>query len=86
MRPFFDGFAGPYWWYGPRIHRRTGQTTPERCRQFQSLHAPNPPYPGPDTGSAKTWVMKYTTPVSGLFEVTIPMPTLVASDEMMAAR
>jgi hypothetical protein len=32
MRPVFGGFEGSYWWFGPRIRRGTGQTTPEMCR------------------------------------------------------
>ena len=44
MRPFFGGFAGSYWWYGPRIRREMGQTTPETRRAFYALQAPSPDF------------------------------------------
>ena len=50
MRPFFRGFAGSYWWYGPRIRGKTGQTTPERRRQRYALHAP---WPCPSTYASR---------------------------------
>ncbi len=41
MRSFFGGFAGSYWWYGPRIRREMGQTTPEKRRAAFSVHPPS---------------------------------------------
>lgn len=52
--PVLGGFAGSYWWYGPRIRRGPGQSSPEsrhRCYAPQAHRTPSLPISCEHAGS-----------------------------------